>query len=73
MTPPIKKGDYMYSHPSLKYPTPLAPGVIVEHKSLPGVSLVVVSGPEQGISGERYTVKKPDGEVVRVLKKNLII
>lgn len=70
---PLKKGDHMYQHPNVKYPAHLLPEQIVEHKDLPGVPLTVVSGPEQGISGERYTVKKPGGEVARVLRKNLIL
>lgn len=63
----------MYSHPALQHPqaTNMVPGVIVEHKDLPAVSLVIVSGPERGLTGEIYKVRKPDGRVVPVLRKNL--
>lgn len=58
----------MYAHPQLKR---LSPGATVYHKHLPGVPLVVVSGPEKAVRGERYTVQMPDGKVVPVKKKNL--
>lgn len=63
----------MYGHPNVKYPTRLKPDSIVEHKYLPGIPLVIVSGPEKGPSGDRYRVKKPSGEVCSVIKRNLII
>ena len=64
---------HSYGHPSLTYPTPLKPDSIVEHKNLPGVPLVIVGEAVRGISGERYMVNLPGGEVVPVLKKNLVI
>ncbi|HBC94344.1 MAG TPA: hypothetical protein DCZ10_15955 [Pelotomaculum sp.] len=57
----------------LKWPPDLRPGDVIEHRDLPGKSLVVESGPEEGLSGERYRVKMPDGKVVPVLKRNLIV
>jgi hypothetical protein len=64
----------MYGHPLLKYPTGKLPkGTIVEHKDLPGVPLVVESEAIQGRWGEKYRVKKPDGKIEKVLRKNLII
>lgn len=64
----------MYSHPLAKYPPGKLPkGAIVEHRDLPGVPLTIEEGPEQGISGEVYKVRKPDGRVVKVLRKNLIL
>lgn len=54
-------------------PPPLPEGAIVEHKDLPGTALVVVSGPHEGISGERYIVRMPDKREVPVLRKNLIL
>jgi hypothetical protein len=64
----------MYSHPKLKYPPGKLPkGTVVEHKDLPGVLLTVESGPEDGSRGEKYRVKKPDGKIEKVLRKNLIL
>jgi hypothetical protein len=64
----------MYSHPKLKYPPGKLPkGLVVEHRNLPGVPLTVESGPEGGSWGEKYRVKMPDGKIVPVLKKNLIL
>ena len=56
----------------LKWPPDLRAGEIVEHKSRPGSPFVVVSGPHEGLWGEKYMVKGPDGKVVPVLKSNLI-
>ena len=56
----------MYGHPSL-----LRPGQIVEHRYIPGVPLVIVGGPREGVSGQIYTVRKPDGSSVPALEKNL--
>ena len=63
----------MYSHPTLQHPqaTHLTPGAIAEHKLLPGVALVVVSGPERGLRGDVYRVKLPDGRTVPVKRENL--
>jgi hypothetical protein len=64
----------MYSHPKLKYPPGRLPkGTVVEHRNLPGVPLTIEEGPEQGISGEIYKVRKLDGKIEKVLRKNLII
>ena len=64
----------MYSHPKLKYqPRKLPKGTVVEHRLLRGTPLVIESGPEEGCWGERYRVKMPDGKVVPVLKRNLIL
>ncbi len=68
----------MYSHPTIanKYLVfrQLAFGNIVEHRDLPGVALVIVSGPVKTATGnEQYTVQIPDGQVVPVLRKNLIL
>ncbi|WP_134218676.1 hypothetical protein [Pelotomaculum sp. FP] len=49
----------------------LVPGDMVEHKDLPNVSLIVVSGPHEGNFGIKYMVKKPTGEVVSVFERNL--
>lgn len=61
----------MYGHPKLKYPVHLIPGQIVEHRFQPGVPLVVVSGPHQGLISEKYIVKTPSGTEEPVLKRNL--
>lgn len=56
----------MYSHPSAVIPTQ------VEHKGLPGVLLMVVSGPRVTPTGNiQYLVAMPDGKVVPVLKNNI--
>jgi len=59
----------MYGHPNAKYPLPT--GTVVLHKQ--GTRLEIVSGPEWGVSGERYKAKAPDGRVVPVLRENLRI
>lgn len=72
----------MYYHPSIhriEHPQTRAltvyrrfrPGAVVEHRSLPGVALVIVSGPTQGLSGSRYIVQMPGGRREPVLEKNL--
>jgi len=63
----------MYSYPTLQHPqaTRLTPGTIAEHKLLPGVALVVISGPERGLRGDVYRVQMPDGQVVPVKRENL--
>lgn len=72
----------MYYHPSIQRPErpqTLAltiyrryrPGAVVEHRSLPGVALVIVSGPVEGLSGSRYIVQMPGGRREHVLEKNL--
>lgn len=48
------------------------PGAVVEHRSLPGVSMVVTEGPEQGLFGMRYTVQMPGGRLEKVLENNLL-
>jgi hypothetical protein len=64
----------IYGHPLLKYPPRKLPkGTVVEHRNLPGVPLVIESGPADGDWGEKYRVKMPDGKVVPVLKRNLIL
>lgn len=64
---------HIYHHPGLKPPTPLRPGVVVQHRDLPGVDLAVVSGPEAGLTGDIYRVRMPDGKEVKVKRKNLKI
>jgi len=63
----------MYSYPYLHHPqaTRLSPGAIAEHKLLPGVALMVISGPERGLRGDVYRVQMPDGQVVPALRENL--
>ena len=62
----------MYGYPGLKYPVHLTPGTIVEYLQRPGVPLIVVSGPHEGLYGlTRYIVRTPEGETVRVLRENL--
>jgi len=56
----------------LKWPPDLRAGEIVEHKSRPGVPLVVVSGPVETPWGDRYIVRLPNGTEVRVEKRNLV-
>jgi hypothetical protein len=64
----------IYGHPLLKYPPGKLPkGAIVEHRLLPGVLLIVEDGPADGVSGEIYRVRKPDGKIEKVLRKNLIL
>ena len=60
----------MYSHPAAELAV-LRPGTAVEHKDLPGVLLVVVRRERQGVSGEVYVVKMPDGKEVPVYAHNL--
>jgi len=62
----------MYGHPGLQHPqaTRLSPGTIAEHRILPGVPLVVVSGPHKGMS-EFYRVRQPDGKTIPVKRENL--
>ena len=63
----------MYAHPNLKnHPRSmcLAQGTVVEHRDLPHVPLVVVSGPHKSLSGWGYVVEH-QGERVPVLEKNL--
>jgi hypothetical protein len=62
----------MYGHPRLPYPVWLTKDTIVEHKYRPGTPLVIVTGPEWGISGEKYVVRTPEGEEKPVLRRNLI-
>ncbi|NQS75280.1 MAG: hypothetical protein HQP61_02385 [Peptococcaceae bacterium] len=62
---------HIYRHPLLEPPRRLQPGTVVEHKSLPGVPLKIVSGPEQGLSGELYRVLW-EGREVQVKKCNLV-
>ena len=63
----------MYGYPGLQHPqaTRLLPGCIVEHKLLPLVALVIVSGPVRGLRGDVYRVRQPDGEIVPALRENL--
>ena len=61
---------HIYHHPGLKPPTPLRPGVVVQHRDLPGVDLAVVSGPEAGLTGDVYRVLW-NGKEVRVKRNNL--
>jgi hypothetical protein len=69
-----KKVIPMYGYPGLKYPPRKLPkGTVVEHKDLRGVPLVIEAGPRQGVSGEIYLIRKPDGKVGPVLRKNLIL
>jgi len=69
-----KASNYgLYGHPTVEYHRVLSPDTIVEHRYLPGVPLVVVSGPYKGTSGDIYIVKISGGEEVRVLMKNLIL
>ena len=64
----------MYGHPLIQRHEKLPPGLVVEHRKLPGVALVVVSGPYESISGsDKYIVKMPDGKTVPVLEENLIM
>jgi len=58
--------------PKRPTPIPLMPEDIVEHKSLPGVPLVVVSKVQAGRFGQTCKVRMPDGAVVPVLGRNLI-
>ncbi len=60
----------MYSHPAAELAV-LRPGTVVEHKDLPGVPLVVVRHERQGINGEVYIARKPDGREVPVYAHNL--
>jgi hypothetical protein len=49
------------------------PGDTVEHRNLPGTSLIVQTGPEKALDGSnKYMVLMPDGTVVPVKEKNLI-
>lgn len=64
--------QHTYHHPKLKPQAPLRPGDTVEHKLCPGEPLTVVSGPEQGVTGEVYRVMW-GGKVVKVKRKNLIV
>lgn len=61
--------NHLYNHPRLvpKY----NPGDIVEHYTKPGVPLVIVSGPEQGLTGNTYRVQVPGGKVEIVLERNI--
>ena len=66
--------DHVYCLPQLaKQLRTLEPGRIVEHKCLPGVPLVVVSGPAEGLRGGVYQVQRPGGRTDPVLEGNLII
>lgn len=65
----------MYSYPGLTNHPRLAritPGTVVEHKYLPRVRLVVVSGPHKSLSGQGYIVEY-EGKQVPVLEENLTI
>jgi len=64
--------QHIYHHPKLKPPCHLKPGQTVEHKNLPGEPLTVVSGPEQGVTGDVYRVTW-GGKAVKVKRKNLIV
>jgi len=62
----------MYGYPLIQRPEKLPPGLVVEHRILPGVELLVVSGPYESISGsDKYIVRMPDGKTVPVLIQNL--
>ncbi|HBX22628.1 MAG TPA: hypothetical protein DEF34_03170 [Desulfotomaculum sp.] len=67
----------MYSHPTIddpyQYPTvyQFRPGDVVEHLLKPGVPAVIVSGPEQGLTGNKYRVRFPGGNVEIVSERNL--
>ena len=51
-----------------------SPGDVVEHRDMPGVALVIVSGPILTATGKvQYWVQIPGGQVVPVLLKNLIL
>lgn len=55
-------------------PLVFAPGTLVEHIMLPGVTLEIVEGPKELYDGRmQYRVKLPNGDVVPVLAKNLMI
>lgn len=58
----------MYINPPLY----LRPGAIVEHVSLPGVQLEIVSGPQQGATGDILYWVKLDNKAAKVKRKNLI-
>ena len=62
---------HIYHHPKLKPPAPLRPGVVVQHRDLPGVDLTVVSDAEAGLTGDIYRVRMPDGKEVKVKRNNL--
>jgi len=64
----------MYYHPTMQrqHKKQLAIGDIVEHRDLPGVALVIVEGPLEGIRGTRWIVQTPDGKRETVLESNLI-
>jgi hypothetical protein len=66
--------DHIYHIPSLaKRLRVLEPGTGGTHKTEPSMPLTVVSGPKQGIRGNVYRVRRPDGRVDPVLEINLII
>jgi hypothetical protein len=61
---------HAYGYPNAKYP--LTPGTVVEHKYMPNVPLIVVSGPEKSPTGrDKYTVRTPGGVEESVLRENL--
>jgi len=62
----------MYQHPLIKYPYPLQPGQVVEHKYMLGVPLTLVSGPFKGPTNrDKYIVRTPDGYEESVVGENL--
>ena len=65
----------LYSHPLAEHvrKSGIMPGDTVEHRNLPGISLIVQTGPEKALDGNnKYMVLMPDGTVVPVKEKNLI-
>jgi len=66
----------MYSHPKIAQQHPkikqLTTGNIVEHRDLPGIALVIVAGPLEGLRGKRWIVETPEGKRETVLEGNLI-
>lgn len=62
-----------YGDPRLVADVTLEPGIVVEHRDLPGVGLNIISGPTQGVTGQVYRVLLPGGRVEKVKKVNLIL
>jgi len=59
--------------PRLLLDLPLEAGMVVNHKMLIGVSLRIISGPHEGVTGPTYRVLMPGGKMVRVKRDNLIV
>ena len=63
----------MYGHPLLKYPIPLLPDTVVEHRWRPGIPLVIVSGPHRTELHQETYIVRVEGREVRVVRENLRI